>query len=337
MAIEPRREARSRPERTRQIDFVTPSIGASAAVRRALKACDPAVYPDEGSSRLKSLLAAAVGCPDAALTVISGTTELMHMAARLVGAGTLAFIAGPADPEVERACRAAGLITAAPPLDSALGWDIATACSRIEQLRPGLVWLSTPNRVSGQALDKQSLEAIVAAPNVGVVVVDDSLGCFADDPHDSAALARRGNVVVVRSLAPTHGIGGLRIGYAISVPQLAAEMEAHQPRRSVNIAAQQAALVALVDAGSSSAAWERVRKRRAEMVRSLEASGIRALPSQADFIWIEVGDAALFTQRIAALGMHVVDGTLRGLPRHVRIAVRARADVVALTDAMRRL
>ena len=337
MAIEPRGEARSWRERTRQIDFVTPPIGASAAVRRALKACDPAIYPDEESSSLKSLLVAAVGCPDAALTVISGTTELMHMAARLVGAGTLAFIAGPAGPEVERACRAAGLITAAPPLDSSLSWDIAAACSRIEQLRPGLVWLSTPNRVSGQALDKTSLEAIVAAANTGVVVIDESLGCFADVPLDSAALARRGNVVVARSLAPAHGIGGLRIGYAISVPHLAAALEAHQPRRSVNIAAQQAALVALRDPASSNAAWCRVRKRRAEMQRTLEASGVRALPSQADFIWIEVGDAALFTQRIAAFGMQVVDGTPRGLPRHVRIAVRGRADVIALTDAMRRL
>ena len=70
---------------------------------------------------------------------------------------------------------------------------------------------------------------------------------------------------------------------------------------------------------------------------TLEASGVRALPSQADFVWIEVGDAALFTQRIAAFGMQVVDGTPRGLPRHVRIAVRGRADVIALTDAMRRL
>jgi len=336
MVSEPRRAAQSRPERTRTIDFATPAIGASAAVLRALKSCDPAVYPDAGSSDLKSLLAAAVGCPDAALTVVSGTTELMHMAARLVGAGTLAFIAGPADPEVERACRVAGLITAAPPLDASLGWDIAAACSRIEQLRPGLVWLSTPNRVSGEALDRHSVEAIIAAANAGVVVVDDSLGGFADAQLDSAKLARRGNVVVVRSLAPTHGIGGLRIGYAISVPQLAGALEAHQPRRSVNIAAQQAALVALADAAGSRA-WDRVRRRRAEMVRCLEASGVRALPSQADFVWIEVGDASLFTRRIATLGMRVIDGTPHGLPRYVRIAVRARADVLALTDAMGRL
>ena len=334
MATEPRRETPSSRGHARPIDFAAPAIGASTAVRRALKACDPAIYPEEDSSSLKALLVRMAGCPDQSLTVASGTTELMHLTARLVGAGTLAFIAGPADPEVERACRAVGLITAAPPLDESLSWDMAAACARIEQLRPGLVWLSTPNRVTGQALDAASLEAIVDAAHAGVVVVDDSLACFADAPLDTAALARRGNVVVVRSLA-TYGIGGLRIGYAMSVPQLAAAMAAHQPRGSVNVAAQHAACVALAATASSSAAWARVRVRRAEMMRALLASGIRALPSQADFVWIEVGDAALFTRRIAEGGMQVIDGTSRGLPRHVRVGVRARADIVALIDAMR--
>jgi len=317
-----------------RVDTMAGAVAPTAAVRRALAACDASLYPDPLSADLRRRLQHAVGVDADRIVVSNGASELAHLLARSVGPGSLAFVPAPADPEWDRAARLAGLITASHPADQGGGFDLSGCCARIAQLKPAIVFVASPNPVTGRALEASQIGTLLEASGQGLLVIDDSLACFAASSPDLREWMPSGNFVLIRSLAPAFGLGGLRIGHAVANPKLAAALTQQQARWSVSAVAQAAAAAALDDIDRYRDAWVRVRRQRDAMNRGLARAGFATLASDADFVAVEIDDAEAHAERMGRAHARVAAAGTFGMPRLLRIGVRAAVEAEALIASL---
>src|SRR5947199_8126661 len=137
-----------------------------------------------------------------------------------------------------------------------------------------------------------------------LLVVDEAYREYIDPdavPDAFALLGDRPNVVVTRTFSKAFALAGLRVGYCLASPEVTAAVRKCQVPFSVSGLAQEAAIAALGD-------LEEVRRRakltvaERERVRAaLLADGFEVPPSQANFVWLPLGD------RSAEFAAHCLD------------------------------
>jgi cobalamin biosynthetic protein CobC len=172
--------------------------------------------PDPASmNALAQAAARAYGAASAAHVVPApGTQILLPLVADLAPPGRAAILA-PGYPEHARAAALAGHKVKAMPGIEACG-DAA------------LVMVANPNNPDGKIFTRSDLLALAKElrRRDGVLVVDEA---FMDvGPRDAslAADVACGNVVVLRSFGKFFGLAGLRLGFALAAPPLAARLSA---------------------------------------------------------------------------------------------------------------
>ena len=142
-------------------------------------------------------------------------------------------------------------------------------------------------------------------------------------------------MLLLRSLTKDHGLAGLRLGYAITTPDLLDPIRRVRPPWSVNALAQAAGLAALEDVGHIEEARRVVAESRAYLAEELGALGLGVIPSAANFLLVRVGDGAAFRSGLLERGVCVRDCASFGLPAYVRIGVRRLEECRRLASAAR--
>lgn len=162
---------------------------------------------------------------------------------------------------------------------AAQGWQVDTVAEAAELAGADLAVVVNPNNPDGRSHSQAAL--LELAGQVGLMVVDES---FADaEPALSLAARAGGNLVVLRSFGKFYGLAGLRLGFALAAPDLAARMTALAGPWAVSGPAIAVGATALADR-----AWaEATRKRLA-----VDALRLDALAAAAG--WRLVGGCALF-------------------------------------------
>jgi histidinol-phosphate aminotransferase len=104
------------------------------------------------------------------------------------------------------------------------------------------------------------------------------------------AYVRQGrSVIVLRTFSKIYGLAGLRIGYGVATAEITNFLNRVRPPFNANSLAQRAALAALGDD-------EHVARSRAanavgmeQMLKGLAALGLTPIPSEANFVYVDVG------------------------------------------------
>jgi cobalamin biosynthetic protein CobC len=172
--------------------------------------------PDpEALTKVANIAAQSYGAPSPAHIVPApGTQILLPLVAALVEPGRAAVVA-PTYREHARAAVLAGhRVTEIT--------DLATAREAM------LVIVTNPNNPDGRLFDKNELIALARrlATRSGLLIVDEA---FMDaDPHDASLAGEVGRnaIVVLRSFGKFFGLAGIRLGFALAPPQLAARLSA---------------------------------------------------------------------------------------------------------------
>jgi cobalamin biosynthetic protein CobC len=172
--------------------------------------------PDpEALAALAAIAAQTYGAPSAAHVVPApGTQILLPLIATLVDPGRAAVVA-PTYREHARAAALAGHRVA----------EIADLAAAREAM---LVIVTNPNNPDGRLFDKNELIALAKrlASRGGLLIVDEA---FMDVGPAGASLAGevgRNAIVVLRSFGKFSGLAGIRLGFALAPPQLAARLSA---------------------------------------------------------------------------------------------------------------
>ncbi len=199
-----------------------------------------------------------------------------------------------------------------------------------------VVFVCNPNNPTGTVVHRAELERFLdAVPDGVLVVLDEAYREFVTDADvpDGVELGRtREHVAVLRTFSKAYGLAGLRVGYCVAAePVVEAVRKVYVPF-SVNSLAQVAALASLEAADELLARCADVAAERDRVRDELRAAGHDVPESQANFVWLPLGDrAAAFTQH--CLEQKVV---VRGFAGDgVRVTVGDRAEDDAFLSAAR--
>ncbi|TJZ50239.1 histidinol-phosphate transaminase [Streptomyces piniterrae] len=160
--------------------------------------------------------------------------------------------------------------------------------------RTRLIFVCNPNNPTGTVVRRAELESFLdRVPSDVLVVLDEAYREFIRDPEvpDGIEIYRdRPNVCVLRTFSKAYGLAGLRVGFAVAHEPVAAALRKTAVPFGVSQLAQDAAVASL---RSEAALLERVDSlvtERARVYEGLVGQGWTVPESQANFVWLRLGD-----------------------------------------------
>jgi len=307
--------------------------GPSPRVREALMGVlgDLHRYPDPLGGDLKRALAAKHRVDVARIVLGNGSHELlMQLAQVFAGPGVDVVMSQFGFAVFSIATQAVGAtprIAPALPGDTAMprGHDLDAILAAITPATR-LVYLANPNNPTGTWFPRDAFAAFIArVPRDVVVVVDEAYAEVADAPDFASALPLLGahpNLVITRTFSKAYALAGLRIGYAIAHPGLAAVLERVRESFNLNTAALAAAEAALGDEDHLRSTTARNAEQRELLAQALLERGWRVSPSQTNFLLADFGSqTAGIEAGLLASGVVLRPMGGYGLPGCLRISV----------------
>ena len=300
-------------------------LGAPESARRAIaRAADLGRYPDGNAFALRSALARRLGVALEWVTVGSGSNEILEMAAAAMLApgrscvySQYAFAVYPLATQVRGA---RGIVVGA----RNFGHDLP-AMARAIAADTRLVYLANPNNPTGTFADAGALEAFLReVPAAVAVVLDEAYNEYLAPPqrYDAIEWVRRyPNLIVSRTFSKAYGLAGLRVGYAVSQPDLAALLNRVRLPFNVSTLAQAAACAALADVDFLRRSYELNRAGLRTLEEGLQALGLAFVHSSANFILVKVGPADRVYRELLARGVIVRPVASYDLPEFLRVTV----------------
>lgn len=169
-----------------------------------------------------------------------------------------------------------------------------------------IVFLCSPNNPTGNALDRGSVEAVIAQAK-GLVVLDAAYAEFSAQDSFTSEVAKYPRLVVLRTLSKAYGLAGARVGSLIAHPDIVALLAKVIPPYSIPQLTIEAVLATL-SAPQVAIQRERIAQVLAERERLRAALSSspkvrKVWPSDANFLLTDFADApaALAAARDAKL------------------------------------
>ena len=331
-----------RPEDVLDFSASINPLGAPDGVAPAMLEVDIASYPDTECTELREDLSGKLGVPVSHILAGNGSTELIHLTARAyLSTGDGAAIFAPTFGEFETACNAQGAIVTRILASAANGfdWDIECAKSVIARQNPKLLFLCNPNNPTGKYLSEDEVHSVASVLRQdSLLLVDEAYLPFVDAPWDSMPLLDLGNVGLLRSMTKDYGLTALRLGYMLAPPDVVERVRAQQYSWSVNGLAQAAGSAALADPEHVEKGRRAVQGAKRFLTRELRDLGLPCLPSAANFVLVNVGNAREWRHKL--LKEHLInvrDCTSFGLPEYIRVGIRTKDDCKRLVAALREI
>ncbi|MFT7581018.1 MAG: histidinol-phosphate aminotransferase [Myxococcota bacterium] len=272
--------------------------GPSPKVHDAIKDAlvDLHRYPDGGAFHLRGALSSFWDIAPERFVFGNGSNELLELIVRVfvqpgqnVVTSAASFIAYKictlaADREFREAPVAAGF-----------GYDLEAILARVDA-NTRVIFIANPNNPTGTCLSAAELEAFIAAVDARcaadppVIVLDEAYFEYVDrsDYPDSFALtARRPRTVVTRTFSKAYGLAAMRIGYAVTSPEMANYLDRVREPFNTNSLAQVAAIAALADRAHVDAVVAGTRAGREMLHNGLVERGFHVVPSQTNFLLVD--------------------------------------------------
>ncbi len=308
--------------------------GAHPAVRAAASSADLHIYPDPGQAALRTAIAEYVGVGAAQIVAGSGADDLIDILLRLVRPA-VAVTASPTFGMYSFLSKVNGTRFVEVPRGPAFEIDVA-AIGRTVDHGVRLIFMTSPNNPTGNCLTLAEVEALCAMD--ALVVVDEAYVEFGGTTV-IPAIARFPNLVVLRTFSKWAGLAGLRVGYSVSEPGIAAAMMTIKQPYNVNVAGDLAAQAALLHRGEILETVSCIVAERERMAHEVGKLGwLQPLPSESNFVLFAV-DARHSAEKIRSelrkRGVLVRYYDRPDLANYVRISAGRPDDTDRLLAALR--
>ncbi|WP_029291928.1 histidinol-phosphate transaminase [Cellulomonas sp. HZM] len=273
-------------------------------------AVDANRYPDMFATELTGALAERLDVPaESVVTGCGSVAVLGHVLTAVCEPGDEVVFPWRSFEAYPIAVTLAGAVPVRVPVAADGRLDLEALADAITE-RTRVVVVCTPNNPTGPAVHADELDAFLArVPDDVLVVLDEAYVEFVRDPHapDGLAVYRaHPNVVLLRTFSKAYGLAGLRVGYAVARPRLAAGIRQATTPFGVSHVAQLAAVASLRASRELAARVEGIVAERTRLLTGLRSQGWDVPDSQANFVWLGLGDAsASFAERSARAGVVV--------------------------------
>jgi histidinol-phosphate aminotransferase len=306
----------------------------------------PSLYPDPDSVALRHALGRLHAIDPARIVCGTGSGELLAVAAgAFAGPGEEVLYVRYGFSLYDIVARRAGAAPVVAP-DADYGTDVDALLARVNG-RTRVVFVANPNNPTGRFLARAELARLHAGlPAEVLLVIDQAYAEYVEPGDDDGGLelaAAHPNVLVTRTFSKAYGLAGDRVGWATGSPALVEVLNRIRGPFNLGNAAQASALAAVADQAfveRSRAHNRRERARFAAAIATLGNHGLRAIPSEANFILV------LFEGRLTAEAAYhglIARGFItrwlpgQGLPHGLRITIGTQAAMSEVADALRAL
>lgn len=192
--------------------------------------------------------------------------------------------------------------------------------------KTSLVFLTNPHNPCGTIFSAGELEYLLdQIPEHVIIVIDQAYCEYVQDPSypDVLKYIREGYpIIALRTFSKAYGLAGLRLGYAIAQPKIIEIMLKVRDPFNVNHLAEMAGKVALQDQRFLERTIEINQRGKAYIYRELRRLGISYVPTEANFVLVNVGvDSIALFNRLMAMGVIVRPGKPLGYPNHIRVSI----------------
>jgi len=302
-------------------------FGPAPAVVAAVRAAVPDIgyYPDAGAVDLRQALAAQHGVTIDHLSVGNGSDEILQLLGiAVLDRGDELVIADPTFARYEPQAVLHQAVAVKVPLRDYVH-DVEAMAAAVTA-RTKAIFIANPANPAGTFVPDTAIEWFLdQVPEHVLVVLDEAYYEFIDHPDSGRTQAMslaRPNVVILRTFSKIHALAALRVGYALAPPPLIRWLEQVREPFNVNSLAQVAALSALTDTEHVAMTIAANAQGRQRYLDACAELGVRAVPSQANFVLIDCGgpDQPVY-QALLRRGVIVRACTPLGLPGHIRVTV----------------
>jgi histidinol-phosphate aminotransferase len=249
-------------------------------------------YPDGGAFRLREALADRWKVTSDHVILGNGSDEILGLLARtFLSPGDEAVMADHTFVIYKMEVMAAHGKAVTVPLKQ---WrhDL-TAMAEAVTPRTKLFFVCNPNNPTGTMVSADEVEQLMArVPEHVIVVFDEAYFEYVrrSDFPDSMAYVKQGrNTIVLRTFSKIYGLAGLRIGYGVTTPEITNFLNRVRPPFNANSIAQRAALAALGDDEHVARSRSVNQAGMEQMVKGLTALGFTPIPSEANFLYVDIG------------------------------------------------
>ena len=210
--------------------------------------------------------------------------------------------------------------------------------------RTRLIFIDNPGNPTGNWIGRDQLRSFLASvPEDVVVVVDEAYyeyaaSLCADYPNSIKFLPDFPNLVTTRTFSKAYGLAGLRVGYAISHPDLADLMNRVRQPFNVNSLALLAAEAALEDQEHLRRCVAMNDQGMHTLTAAFAGLGMEWFESIANFISFDLGRPAdPVYQAIMHEGVVIRPIAEYGLPDHLRVTIGQEHENAAFLQALNKV
>jgi histidinol-phosphate aminotransferase len=244
-------------------------------------------YPDREFTELRAALAGYLGhgVTPAQVWAANGSNEVMLQILQAFGGpGRVAVSFAPTYSMYPEYARDAMTGWVVGHRSSDFSLDVGHALSVIDEHRPSVVLLPSPNNPTGTALPLDTVAAVCAA-TPGVVVIDEAYGEFrrVGTPSALELLATTPNLVVSRTMSKAFALAGARLGYLAASPEICDAIRVVRLPYHLSAVTQAVATVALGHAKELLARVDDLRVERDATVTWLRSLDLQVADSDANF------------------------------------------------------
>jgi histidinol-phosphate aminotransferase len=250
-------------------------------------------YPDSLEDEARAAIAKHHGVTPDRIVLGCGSSEILQMAdLAFTSPEKPAVVAEPTFEAVLQYARAIQAPGVKVPLTADFRHDLPKMAASCDA-KTGLVYVCNPNNPTGTIVTGDELAAFVEkVPSSTTILVDEAYHHFVEDPRYRTAcelIERHPNVVVARTFSKIYGMAGLRLGYAVGTPEKIAALASFASFSNANATVLSAAIASLAEPDLVPRQRKALNDARRWLVAEMKRQGRRVIPSETNFMMIDVG------------------------------------------------
>ncbi|MBQ3553212.1 MAG: histidinol-phosphate transaminase [Clostridia bacterium] len=317
-------------------------FGCSQKAKEAMmKAVEESfLYPDGYSYELRMALSGHHNIAPEQLVFGTGSDGLIELICKaFLKEGDESVLPAPSFSLYESNVRAAGAVPVIVPCDLDFRMNLSAMAEAVTE-RTRVLWLCNPNNPTGLMYDACAQAKLLArVPDDVLIVLDEAYYEFAcqekDYPDSLKELAKRDNIIILRTFSKVHGLAGLRVGYGMAHPDIIAELERVRAPFNVNLVAQKGAVSALEDKDFVRYTVEENKMNRELLCRGFQKLGLSYLESATNFIAVNIEkDSKKAFEALLKKGYIVKGGHALSMPGYLRVSVGTKEECEGFLTAL---
>ena len=298
-------------------------------------------YSGEDMERFRQSLASYYNVEPNRIVIANGMDEMIRLCVRAFGVGAKVVAHVPTFESYEMSAIVQGVPFVGVPLLEGFKLDVPRLIEEAttfegshaeDQGIPGILFLCNPNNPTGNAFPMEEIESIVKASKM-VVAIDEAYWDFGN-PNALYMLDKYDHVIIMRTFSKAFGLAGIRVGYGITTPEIAYELNKVRQVWNVNSLSLAVAQVALENEEYRKKLIEFIIEERERMFEALsKIKGVQPFPSNTSFLLFRTEKPA--EEVTAKLAEPLTDDKDQSSPKKRGIGVRNYSDRPSLENCLR--